>query len=582
MRLSLILGVLLLLLTDTQHSVAQSDDVVTPESLRATRARLEQVFQTHLGRQLDCLRPNRGNTWFFLPYDRFDAGDDAAAQKLTRQFSNRLLQLAQKSVSTDAALAYQLLYQALYFGDATVAAEVVGAQSVAPQATLSLSAHPRLGWRRKSFYRIRTEHFQIVTRDEVAGLEIAERLETLYAVWGQLFFRCWSDSSKLARAIDRRKPLLPAIKSRRLLRVVMFANRDEYNEFLQPRNARIGITLGFYEPAEQTSYFFAGEDSSVSNQLHEVTHQLFQEVQSPVAPALQMQQNFWAIEGVAMFMESLQRRGPVASVGGPTADRLQFARYRGLQEQFMVPLAELVGLGRIQLQQDERIRRIYSQSAGLSHFFMNGQQGRYRDAFIDYLQRIYRAGDRKDSLAKATNSTYETLDAEYLAYLNVTDTDLQEAQVLPNSLRSLCLGKTKVTDEGLRHVGSQSELDWLDLTGTAVTDGGVKFLGSSRNLRQVSLDRTQVTDAIVSWLADCAQLEELDLSNTSLTDEGVRQLGRHHSLKVLWLTNTAITDQSVATLSQLSSLEFLSVDGTGVSDQARQKLQQQLPNVRFE
>ena len=248
----------------------------------------------------------------------------------------------------------------------------------------------------------------------------------------------------------------------------------------------------------------------------------------------------------------------------------------------MVPLAELVGLGRIQLQQDERIRRIYSQSAGLSHFFMNGQQGRYRDAFIDYLQRIYRAGDRKDSLAKATNSTYETLDAEYLTYLNVTDTDLQEAQVLPNSLRSLCLGKTKVTDEGLRHVGSQSELDWLDLTGTAVTDSGVKFLGSSRNLRQVSLDRTQVTDAIISWLADCAQLEELDLSNTSLTDEGVRQLGRHHSLKVLWLTNTAITDQSVATLSQLSSLEFLSVDGTGISDQARQKLQQQLPNVRFE
>lgn len=582
MRLSVILGVLFLLSIDGQLLVAQSDDVATLESLRAERAQLEQVFQMHLGRELDCLRPDRGNASFFLPHDRFDAGDDAATQKLTHQFSRRLAQLARESVSTDPAFAYQLLFEALYFGDTTLAEKVVGVRTVAPQATLSLSAHPRLGWRRKTFYRIRTEHFQIVTRDEAAGLEIASRLETLYAVWGQLYFRCWSDSSKLASAMERRKQLLPAIKSRRLLRVVMFANRHEYNEFLQPRNARIGITLGFYEPAEETSYFFAGEDSSVSSQLHEVTHQLFQEVQSPVAPALQFQQNFWAIEGVAMFMESLQHRGPVATVGGPTADRLQFARYRGLQEQFLVPLSELVTLGRIQLQQDERIRRIYSQSAGLSHFFMNGQQGRYRDAFIEYLQRIYRAGDQTDSLTTATSATYAMLDAEYLAYLNVTDADLKEEQIQPDSLQSLCLGLTKVTDEGLRAVGSQSKLDWLDLTGTDVTDNGLRSLMSCPKLRQVSLDRTRVTDAAINWLSECVQLEELDLSNTRVTDEGVRELSRHKSLKVLWLSNTAITDQSMAALAQLPLLEFLSVDGTSVSIEARQKLRGQLPNVRFE
>ena len=552
-------------------------------SIAARREKLEAAYQEKLGRTLPCLRRGYAQTTYFLPDRQFDVGDNAEHQKLTRFFAKRLTRLAMEaSENGDAIFAWQTLNQASFFGDPTAAKIVGPTTSIQPVAKLSTSAHPRLKWKRKSFYRIESEHYQVVSRDQEAGLEIARRLETLYAVWGQIFFECWSSPTRLKIAIERQRTIQPRSRKRTLNRVVLFANRAEYNEYLRDDQPQIEMTLGFYDVGDRTSYFFGGEDSSISTQIHEATHQLFQEVQSAVAPNLMFSRNFWAIEGVALYMESLQSHDSITTVGGILSNRMQFARYRRIQEQFYVPLAELVTLSRSQLQRDERIRRIYSQSAGLTHFLMDAENAKHRKAFIAYLRQIYQGRDRTDSLNEFTGTALPQLDEGYRRFLSVTDDQLTRSIVARDSLKSLCLGGTEVTNAGLQTIPPQSTLDWLDIAGTSVTEGGLSELGLGTALQQVSFDRTRVGDRIVELLANSPNLDELDLSNTDVTDDGIARLIHVPNLRVLWLSNTNASDASIETLSQLASLQYLAIDGTAISGAARQRLQKLLPNLKIE
>ena len=527
--------------------------------------------------KLDSVFPNnRHQNLFYLPHQRIE---EAAPPPEVQSFAHTMASLAAQAVRLgDGPLGYQLLCEAAYFGNEP-SAKIVGLEPSQPDVRLATSTHPRLKWKRKSYSRVSTDHFQIVTRDEQAGVEIAERLERLYSVWSQLFFDCWCDGPKLASALKRSRLVSPSSKKR--LRVVLFANREEYVAFLKAKQPRIAITLGFYDVQSRTSYFFAGPESSPSTQVHEVTHQLFQEVATDVARQLSMQKNFWAIEGVAMYMESLNSRGPVATVGGFHAHRLQFARYRRLQEQFYVPLPELVSLGRDQLQSDKRIRRIYSQAAGLTHFLMDGNNGRHRDGFVSYLRSIYEGRDRADTLAALTSTSLDDLDEGYVQFLNVQDHDLLH-RTIPPSAMSLCLGDTLVTDRGLQSLGALPQLDWLDLARTKVSDLGLSFLKGTESLTQLSLDGARITDASLPLIAQQRGLEELDLSNTAVTDKGVERLLGLTTLKVLWLSNTQITDDTLERLAGLQSLEFLAVDGTGVSEAARLALREKLPKLTIE
>ena len=569
---------LILLAISLTHTMRA--DAATTEEDHARRKTLETIFESEAGQQFDCFRRSPNGSVLFLPSERFDTGGDSKLGKLSGQFAGHIAKLAQSALeASDATLAYELLNEAVFFGDTTLADKVVGVRPKSPVAKLATTIHPRLGWKRRDYYRVHTDHYQIVTKDKSAGIEIATRLETLYSVWGQLFFDCWSDASRLASAMERHKTLLP--KTTRLHRVVLFANRADYIEYLRANQPRIDITLGFYDVNSRTSYFFAGPDSSPATQLHEVTHQLFQEVQS-ISPQLKMERNFWAIEGIALYMESLQRRGSVAVVGGFHANRLQFARYRRLQEDFYVPLRELVAMGRDRLQTDERIRRIYSQSAGLAHFLMDGQAAKHRSGFIDYLNAIYKGRDRIDTLATATSSSLDALDSEYRRFLDVTDADLSSSMIPENSLRSLCLGNTHVTDEGLNTLASQEKLDWLNLTRTDVGDEGLRFIEKTAALRQVSVDGTRITDQTLRLLARNKGIEELDVSNTAITDEGLKYLTQMKALQVLWLSNTAISDDSMRAIGQLESLRHLAIDGTQVTEDARSALRKNLPNLTVE
>ncbi|HEY1108330.1 MAG TPA: c-type cytochrome domain-containing protein [Opitutaceae bacterium] len=77
-----------------------------------------------------------------------------------------------------------------------------------------------------------------------------------------------------------------------------------------------------------------------------------------------------------------------------------------------------------------------------------------------------------------------------------------------------------------------------ELARTKVTDAGLKALGTWTNLREVDLTRTAVTSAGLAALVPLKKLEVVNLTNTAVDAEGVAALKKAPALKQVWLFGT--------------------------------------------
>ena len=128
------------------------------------------------------------------------------------------------------------------------------------------------------------------------------------------------------------------------------------------------------------------------------------------------------IEGVSCYFESLTEytdadRRPYYTIGSAQAGRLPAARHRLLVDDFYVPLAELSSLGMNDLQRRDDLARLYSQSAGLICFLMDGRQKQYRSALVQLLQDVYAGRDKATTLEKLTGQKFAALDRQYRQFL---------------------------------------------------------------------------------------------------------------------------------------------------------------------
>jgi hypothetical protein len=259
-------------------------------------------------------------------------------------------------------------------------------------------------------WQVQTEHYLVKTNHSLeAGVRLARRLERLHMAWRQLFVAYYATPRQMAEAFVR-KPLAAPGAGRR--QVVLYRDRAEYLAELRSVANQIEMTTGIYLGDKRTAYFFAGEEEDIATQYHEATHQLFGESR-PTAQGVGRDGNFWFIEGIACYMESLAEHGGRWSTGGLEAYRVQAARQRLLDDKFYVPLAELTAMGMLDIQQHPQIRSIYSQSTGLAQLLMHGVEGKHREAAIQYLLAIYTGRDRPSSLQELTGEEYSKLDAEY-------------------------------------------------------------------------------------------------------------------------------------------------------------------------
>jgi len=263
---------------------------------------------------------------------------------------------------------------------------------------------------------IETEHFLIRTNHSLeAGVALGVKLERLYRVWRQLFYRYYATEAEMASWFN----LQAKAQAVRLPQhqVVYFRSREDYQAALREAIPQIDKTIGLYFAPTRRCYFFAGDEFEERTLLHEATHQLFHETR-PVSPQAGRAANFWIIEGVAMLMETLREENDFLVLGGWEDQRIQAARYRLLEENFYVPLAEFCTYGMEKLQSDLRIATLYSQAAGLTHFLVFFDGGRYRDVLIEYLRAVYTGRDDPGTLARLTQTPYSELDRQYRTYMS--------------------------------------------------------------------------------------------------------------------------------------------------------------------
>jgi hypothetical protein len=308
-----------------------------------------------------------------------------------------------------------------------IAAKPAG--TLIPESRIDSARHADI----KNGWQVRTDHFVVTTNHSLAaGAELAARLERLYQIWRQLFAG-FNYSDKEIRGLFAGERI-PRVQVRQF-RVLYHRNRDDYINSLSRRQPVIADTLGIYFDTNAESHFFAPEpekdapntaasvanNPSVATLYHEAVHQLFKEESKPAARLVGEIANYWVIEGVATYFETLTehndaKAGLYYTIGDTSAGRLPAAREK-LRDNYYVPLADLVKLGKYEIQHRDDVAKLYSQSSGLTAFLLNGAEGRYREPLVRYLQAVYTRRDNDQTLAEATGSTYPELDAAYRRYM---------------------------------------------------------------------------------------------------------------------------------------------------------------------
>lgn len=280
---------------------------------------------------------------------------------------------------------------------------------IAPEEDARLHATIEKGW------KIDTEHFRLTTNVGLEeGVRLAAKLESLWHVWRQAFARYHTLDVEWKRLFAGGDPREQPAKR---FPVVFFRSKEEYVAALKKREPLIDMTSGIFMNDNDTAYFFADDKADHEPFLfHEVVHELFM-LSRPTALQPAAKGNFWIIEGIACYFESLKLHDRYAELGDPANARLAAARYRRLVDDFYVPLAELTTFSRTQLQQDSRIARLYSQSSGLTWYLMHADDGRRREALVEYLAAVYAGKDTPTTLAEHTGEKYDALDRAYRSYL---------------------------------------------------------------------------------------------------------------------------------------------------------------------
>ncbi len=269
-------------------------------------------------------------------------------------------------------------------------------------------------------WQIRTEHYLIRTNYSLeGGVEMARALEFFHQYLRQSLVAFFYTPQQLQRLFEGRASNRVSLPKPHV--VYFFRTKSEYVQLLQDRIPQAGITNGMYIPEDRIVYTYYNPDPSADMRgtlFHESTHQLLFESLVPPHPIAD-NANFWAIEGIACYMESAEL-GPkgIVRVGNPGYSRFQIARYRYVKDGFYIPLAQFTRMGKDEFQHHPQIARLYTQAAGLTYFFLHYDGGKYKDAFVQFLAQIYGVNSRRkptrvQSLAELTGVSFEELDKQY-------------------------------------------------------------------------------------------------------------------------------------------------------------------------
>ncbi len=184
---------------------------------------------------------------------------------------------------------------------------------------ITLDEDERLHSSIKTGWRVESEHYVVTTNHSLEeGVALSRRLEKLYDVWRHVFVDYYTPETEIARWFERQARFNEAIGRHACAgqhEVVHFRNRDEYNATLRPMQPQIEITLGIYFAQPRTAYFFAGR-RAIRGHAVARSHASALSGNAAGAQGPGSRANFWAIEAVACYMESLVEHEHWYTLGG--------------------------------------------------------------------------------------------------------------------------------------------------------------------------------------------------------------------------------------------------------------------------
>ncbi|WP_145219625.1 hypothetical protein [Planctomycetes bacterium TBK1r] len=452
------------------------------------------------------------------------------------------------------------------------------------------SAPKWLGWRSGSYRQVETPHLQLFSHaDEATTREVATDMERVYWIWTQLFFPLWEGNHQVAlhlRDIDPEQSVASSLAnnparlaSRRKLRIVLLKDADDYARTLGTSTPGISQSTGLYSDQRQTSFFYPSPSAdAVASRRHELVHQLFREAtrsrltgELPGARA-----DFWLIEGIAGYFESLHVDRARATVGGWDSPRLQFARYRVLGGRDFIPLQELRTAGHAAAQQQSDLARWYANAIAYTHLLLDGDSVAHRRWVYQQLATLYQI-----PLDVPAAAAPESPERGLIDFLRVDDAVLRENPT-SRPLTQLCFSNCETTPTGLASLTTSTDCQWMDLSRQPVATADVTRLCPTPNqLDQLSLEATRVDDSIHAWLRQATNLRELDLSWTTCGDQTVAAVANHNALQTLWLTGTQVTDASIPTLAAIGTLQSIDVQRTAITSAGLAKLKTLRPDCNI-
>jgi hypothetical protein len=437
-----------------------------------------------------------------------------------------------------------------------------------PQIRRSTSKHPVYGWPGNSYSRVESPHFYLTSRATTPEtIALATKLEEFYALWTQFFYPLWAPPGLLNAKFDGRSG---QFDSQRQIKIVFLRDRADYVETLGIKEQNIGISVGYYDPHSQTSYFFPDEGLQATF-FHELTHQLLAEATrlNPVADA-GSQHSFWLLEGIALYMESFWRADNFWTLGGWESPRLQTARYRGLRDGYWQPWSEFDQGNLSQWKVDANIARLYSQAAGITHATLDDDDTRAtksvrHEKLLQALISIYQGTPDTSAILQVLGE--DKAQENYEQWLTVTDSQIADLRA-ERPLQELVLAASELSADSWERVTEQSQLQWLDLSFANATTASLEGLSRLRLLERLSVEGTAIDGRILKTIRGLGQLNELDLTGCNIQDEDLASLARHPQLKTLWLGKTRVTDHCLETLATIPNLTFVDFQGTAITSSA--------------
>ena len=223
-------------------------------------------------------------------------------------------------------------------------------------------------------WKYSTEHFAIQTNVGLAdAVAFGKVVEDNYEVFFRVFIGYFSPKSQT-------EMLFGAQRLKQRMKINYFATKEEYAGSV--RNA--GGSAGMYIGRARTSNFFKMHSKSDIRILkHETTHQMFAETKKKSLP---IGCGAWVVEATATYMETCYRKdGKIVTEGKEAPWVKHFIP--------MLKADQAVPLGLFDQVTYEGFQMLgpiaYPQAASLALFFMEAEDGRYRERFVDYIAAHY-------------------------------------------------------------------------------------------------------------------------------------------------------------------------------------------------